>query len=1032
MNSRWLLAVCAFLGPLASIACADEPAAKRPLFECRFTDGPIVIDGKTDDEAWKHAQVIDKFTVAWLKEPRPAKTTTKARLLWDREYIYFLAEMEDGDLFADVKERDGKTWFNDVFELFFKPAVDKPGYYEFQVNATGTEMDMFIPERSRDAYDKYIKADEFDFDSQVVRRGTLNEREDKDQGWTVEGRIAWSGFLKTGGRPAVDETWRLALCRYDYNKAFGEPDLSTCAPLTKPSFHQHEDYADLKFVGPKEGAGIKPQGIKAKVPLTTSRVVGSPDPPLPYRPVKAFPELKLTYPIAVDRIPGMQELIVIAQDWSSGPAELLLVIDDPSESETNSLLKVPAGGLAYGIAFHPKFTENGYLYVGWNGAVGDEKKKKCRVTRYTMTCEAPITIDPNTALEIISWESDGHNGADVTFGLDGMLYITSGDGTSDSDTNVMGQRLDTLLSKVLRIDVDHPADGKPYSIPKDNPFLGQEGVVPETYAYGFRNPWRITTDEKTGHIWVGNNGQDLWEQIFFVRPGDNFGWSVYEGSHPFYLERKLGPHPHVKPAAEHPHSDARSLTGGVVYYGSKLPELVGAYIYGDHSTGRIWGIRHDGTKVTWHKLLADTPFNISGFGIDSHGELLVLDHQAGGKGGIYHLEPTPIDKNAPAFPRKLSESGLFADVAKHTMAPGVIPYSVNSPLWSDGAYKERYIAIPHKEGQDTRIGISTNRGWFFPDDAVLVKSFALEQQPGDPATRKWVETRFLVKQQNEWVGYSYAWNDEQTDAELVGGTGADREYSLRVPRSREHPDGQQKQVWHYPSRVECMVCHSRAANYVLGLTEVQMNKDHDYGGTIDNQLRVLESLGMLKVDYRGETIGAMKEELKAAGKEDKEIDRIIDERTKSSGQRQSPGDTVMLSRAPEEYRKLVDPYDSKQSLEARVKSYLHANCAHCHVEAGGGNAQMELEFVTPLAKMRLIDAPPVHQKFDIEEARLVAPGHPERSVLLHRVSHRGPNSGGMPQVGTNLVDEQAVKMLREWIASLEQPRVDQNVRPDAK
>jgi hypothetical protein len=140
----------------------------------------------------------------------------------------------------------------------------------------------------------------------------------------------------------------------------------------------------------------------------------------------------------------------------------------------------------------------------------------------------------------------------------------------------------------------------------------------------------------------------------------------------------------------------------------------------------------------------------------------------------------------------------------------------------------------------------------------------------------------------------------------------------------------------------------------------------------------------------------------------------------------------MLSRAPEEYRKLVDPYDSKQSLEARVKSYLHANCAHCHVEAGGGNAQMELEFVTPLAKMRLIDAPPVHQKFDIEEARLVAPGHPERSVLLHRVSHRGPNSGGMPQVGTNLVDEQAVKMLREWIASLEQPRVDQNVRPDAK
>ncbi|HZL91790.1 MAG TPA: PQQ-dependent sugar dehydrogenase [Pirellulaceae bacterium] len=1018
MTFRLILRVSALLALLAGMDHADEPAAKRPLFECRFTDGPIKIDGKADDEAWKHAQVIDKFTVSWLKEPRPAKTTTKARLLWDREYLYFLAEMQDGDLFADVKERDGKTWFNDVFELFFKPAVDKPGYYEFQVNAAGTEMDMFIAQREAGAYEKYIKEGEFDFDSQVVLRGTLERRDDKDEGWTVEGRIKWIGFLKTGGRPAVDETWRFALCRYDYNKAFGDPDLSTCAPLTKPSFHQHEDYADLKFVGPKEGAGIKPQGIKAKLPLTTSRVVGSPDPPLPYRPAKAFPELKLTYPIAVDRIPGMSELFVIAQDASYGPAELLLVVDDPSESETTSLLKVADGGTAYGIAFHPKFAENGYLYVGWNGAIKPEEKKRCRITRYKMVCEAPITIDPNSALEIISWESDGHNGADVTFGLDGMLYVTSGDGTSDSDTNVMGQRLDTLLSKVLRIDVDHPEGDKPYSIPKDNPFLGQEGVVPETYAYGFRNPWRITTDEKTGHIWVGNNGQDLWEQIYFVRPGDNFGWSVYEGSHPFYLERKLGPHPHSMPAAEHPHSDARSLTGGVVYYGTKLPELIGAYIYGDHSTGRIWGIRHDGTKVTWHKLLADTPFNISGFGIDSHGELLVLDHQAGGKGGIYHLEPTPIDKNAPHFPRKLSESGLFADVAKHAMAPGVIPYSVNSPLWSDGAYKERYIAIPHKEDQDMRIGISTNRGWFFPDDAVLVKSFALEEQPGDPSTRKWVETRFLVKQQNEWVGYSYTWNDEQTDATLVDAAGADREYSLRVPRSRAHPDGQRKQVWHYPSRVECMVCHSRAANYVLGLSEAQMNKEHDYGGIVDNQLRVLESLGMLKVDYRGETIAAMKDELKAAGKEDKEIDRVIDQKIKSSGQRQSPGDTTMLSRLPENYRKLVDPYDANQPLEARAKSYLHANCSHCHVEAGGGNSQMELEFVTPLAKMRLVDVLPVHNKFGIEDARLVAPGHPERSVLLHRVAHRGPNSGGMPQVGTNVVDEAAVKLLREWIAGM--------------
>jgi hypothetical protein len=162
----------------------------------------------------------------------------------------------------------------------------------------------------------------------------------------------------------------------------------------------------------------------------------------------------------------------------------------------------------------------------------------------------------------------------------------------------------------------------------------------------------------------------------------------------------------------------------------------------------------------------------------------------------------------------------------------------------------------------------------------------------------------------------------------------------------------------------------------------------------------------------------MKEELKTAGQSEKEIEQIVAQRTKSSGQRQAPGDSTMLSRLPEKYRRLVDPYDLTQPLELRAKSYLHANCAHCHVEAGGGNAQMELEFTTATDKMRLVDVPPVHQRFGINDARLVAPGHPQRSVLLHRVSQRGPNSGGMPQVGTNLVDEAAVQMLREWISGL--------------
>jgi uncharacterized repeat protein (TIGR03806 family) len=588
-----------------------------------------------------------------------------------------------------------------------------------------------------------------------------------------------------------------------------------------------------------------------------------------------------------------------------------------------------------------------------------------------------FAIDPQSALHIISWESNGHNGGDLEFGLDGMLYVTSGDGTSDSDTNLRGQDLTQMTSKVLRIDVDHPAAGQNYSVPPDNPFVGQAGVVPETWAYGLRNPWRLTVDPRTGHIWVGNNGQDLWEQVYFVRKADNFGWSVYEGSHIFYANRTMGPQPLALPAAEHHHSEARSMTGGVVYHGQKLPELRGAYIYGDHSTGRIWGIRHDGHKVTWHTLLADTTFNISGFGLDSHGELLVADHRAAGEGAYYYLEPTPPQTATSTFPRKLSQSGLFASVKDHAMQPGVISYSVNSPLWSDGASKERFFAVPEHTAADFKIDFSKKNGWDFPDETVLIKSFSLDTTVGDSSNRRWIETRFLTKQGGEWAGYSYLWNKEQTDADLVAAEGLDCEYEIRVPHSSEHPGGIRTLKWRYPSRVECMVCHSRAANFVLGPSTAQMNKDHDYGGTVEHQFRVLEQLNLLKT--KGGNAAAV--------------------------------DPTKLPR-------LANPYDDRESLEARARSYLHANCSICHVQAGGGNAQIDLEYSASPKRMNVLDVVPLHHKFGLSDARLIAPGHPERSVLLYRLAHRGKGSGQMPQLATNVVDERAVKLLEDWIRSL--------------
>jgi glucose/arabinose dehydrogenase len=1022
------LVVAALLAALCFVrqpgSTADAPPAKGPrdAYECRWAESGITIDGVGDDDAWKNADTIDYFYLPWLgKKARPARTATKAKLLWDREYLYFFAEMEDTDLYADVKEHDGMTWENDVFELFFKPAVDKPGYYEFQVNAAGTVLDMFLPRRNAGGYRRFKSDGEFHVEARVRLQGTLNDWRDKDVGWSVEGRIPWRDFFRTGGRPAVDERWKFSLCRYDYSIDFEGPETSTCSPLKVSSFHQHEDFATLHFVGPKKENRARPYGIERRLPLTTSRVVGSPEPPPPYRVRKAFPKLNVSFPIAVSHQPGSDRLLFIDEDWSYGPASLCRMKDDANTAEFERLLKYD--GVAYDIAFHPDFANNGYVYVGWNGKQPGDSVMKTRVTRYTMDRQPPYALDPKSAKPIIAWPSDGHNGGALAFGHDGMLYVTSGDGTSDSDTNIVGQDLSKLLAKVLRIDVDHPDEGQAYSVPKDNPFVGVAGVRPETWAYGLRNPWRMTVDRKTGQLWVGQNGQDLWEQAYLIRKGANYGWSVMEGSHPFYPNRKVGPTPILPPTVEHPHSEFRSLTGGIVYYGARFHELQGAYLYGDYSTGKIWGVRHDSTKVLWHRELADTCLQITGFGVDSRGEVLIADHRGDGKGNFYTLEATPKDLPASTFPRRLSESGLFRSVAGHVVEPALISYSVNAPLWSDGAYKERYLALP---GADSRIEFTRSHGWNFPDQTVLVKSFALDMEVGNPASRRWIETRFLTNQQGEWFGYSYAWNEAQTDAVLVDAKGMDRSFTVRVPKSSEHPDGVRKQMWRYPSRAECMVCHSRAANFVLGLSELQMNKVHEYGGVRDNQLRTLEHLGVLRVDWAEETRALLREDAQARGLSGKELDAYLHKQTATRLQRE-PVKSSLLTVPPEKYRRLVDPYDAKESLDARARSYLHSNCAQCHVEAGGGNAQIDLEFTTKLEKTRLLDVKPQHHTFDLPDARLVAAGHPERSVLLHRISHR--NSGHMPPLATVVVDRDAMRLLRDWIASLE-PTQARPARPN--
>ncbi|MHB1560306.1 MAG: PQQ-dependent sugar dehydrogenase [Isosphaeraceae bacterium] len=716
------------------------------------------------------------------------------------------------------------------------------------------------------------------------------------------------------------------------------------------------------LAGAGGGGGEVPRLPEKRIPWNDSRVVGSPDPPLPYKTVRAFPRLSIRQPLALAPEPGTDRLFVLQHlgVWS-GPSRLLAVRDDPEADALDTLLDIDA--LAFGFAFHPDYAHNGYLFIGLNGPMNGPKSTG--VVRYTVDRKTG-RIDPATKVSVIAWPSDGHNGGDLAFGNDGTLFISAGDGSSGSDAHETGQTVDDLRGAVLRIDVDHPDAGRAYSVPRDNPFVGRPGARPELWAYGLRNPWRLSYDRESGQLWVGNNGQDLWEQVYLIKKGGNYGWSLFEGSHIFLENRPAGPDPILLPAAEHSHSEARSLTGGRVYRGKRLPELVGAYVYGDWSTGRVWGIRHDGQKALWHRELVDTPFNITGFGTDHSGELYVIDHA----GGFYRLEPiSDIDRPKQPFPTRLSETGLFTSVAAHAPHRAAIGYGVVAPQWADGASMERFAAFPGLDRIVQHPQLNAGGAWTLPNGSVLVQTLSIERlDDAGRAARRRIETRLLVRQQGEWTGYSYRWNPEQTDATLVPASGGSEDLEVPDPGAA---DGRREQSWRFPARTECLVCHSRAAGFVLGFSPLQLDRDCRQGEKTVNQLRAFEGLGV----FQGEL-------------------------PKQSANRP----------------RLVDPYDAHQPPEARVRSYLHVNCSVCHVQEGGGNSLMQLDVATPTRRMNVVDAKPVHDALGLPDARLIAPGAPERSVLFHRISRRDTRK--MPPLGSNEVDREAVRFIGEWIRGL--------------
>jgi glucose/arabinose dehydrogenase len=279
-----------------------------------------------------------------------------------------------------------------------------------------------------------------------------------------------------------------------------------------------------------------------------------------------------------------------------------------------------------GLAFHPKFSENGRLFVNYTSRAGGLR---------TVIAEFRVGREPDTvdrASERVLMEVPqpfpNHKGGNLAFGPDGMLYIGLGDGGAGNDPHDHGQNTASLLGKVLRIDVDKPDGGLAYGVPQDNPFVGHADVRPEIWAYGFRNPWRYSFDALTGQLYVGDVGQDDREEIDVVQKGGNYGWRIMEGTicTPG-VNRRCDRTGLELPVYDYPRSEGTVVIGGYVYRGKTVPELCGAYVYGDYGNGRIFGLRYDGRAVTAKQILLETRRRISSFGEDEQHELYVVDHQ---------------------------------------------------------------------------------------------------------------------------------------------------------------------------------------------------------------------------------------------------------------------------------------------------------------------------------------------------------------------------------------------------------------------
>lgn len=708
-----------------------------------------------------------------------------------------------------------------------------------------------------------------------------------------------------------------------------------------------------------EDEGPPPPIVRRDFPLEVPELGG-------YGLAEYFPDtMKLTIPAAVA--------------WPTAPGAVPLVLE-----RMGSVVRMENGlrrslldftgevalegeGGALGMALHPQFGDGSgprpYAYF-WYNAKGSPRNVQ-RLARYTWSV-ASQSFDPASRLVMIEEEEQHteHNAGRVAFGKDGFLYFGNGDDLDASNHQTLGR---ALFAGIFRIDVDSdparshaiprpPAGGfsTGYMIPNDNPFVGQGGLE-EFYALGFRNPFMFSFDRETNDLWVGDVGDSFREEIDKVERGGNYQWPVREGelvrAPGGALTIGAGRDP-IFAYSHHEMGDLSAIFGGFVYRGRAMPELVGKYVYSDWPSARIWALdpgRAGGgpTKATlvasqWERVpMAMTE--------DNDGEIYLVHYR-----GIARLvrDPAPQD-----VPRRLVETKIFEDLGTMKVADGFLPYRINSPLWSDGATKQRWISVPPGE----KVTVAKDGSLVFPVGTRFVKQFDLPEGVKPRNRSRHLETRVLVVGRTTTYGLSYRWNAEGTDASLApeGFDEAIVDEATGVART-----------WHTPSFGQCWSCH-RADNRVLGFTRRQIE--------LEGQPRAFADKGL----FDPSLLAAWPAALPSPG----DAARSIEERALAylaancsschhEGASYTGGDQTWIA-SPDV------PLAARGLVGAPNHNYPVASA----LGLTQGNAP------------------------------LVKPGDPKGSLLVRRLETQDHDLM-MPPLGKNVVDAEGAKLISDWVASM--------------